>query len=95
MTSLSIDFLREAGPLLILVGATFGAVTRRIGLPGVTGQILEGVLLGRAGLDLFEERGLSGLEPLTHFALGLIAVTVGAHLNVRRLRNAGRTPDSL
>ena len=27
---------------------------------------------------------------LAVLALGLIAVTVGAHLNVRRLRNAGR-----
>ena len=30
------------------------------------------------------------LQPLTNFALGLMAVTVGAHLNVRRLRNAGK-----
>jgi len=37
-----------------------------------------------------ERASLDGLEPLTQFALGLIAVTVGAHLNIRRLRNAGR-----
>jgi PTS system fructose-specific IIC component len=89
------DVLRDAGPLLtlaivILVGVAFGAATRRIGLPGVTGQILGGVVLGRAGFDLFGEHSLEGLQPLTHFALGLIAVTVGAHLNIRRLRNAGR-----
>ncbi|MEE2673579.1 MAG: cation:proton antiporter [Myxococcota bacterium] len=90
-----LDVFDSAGPLLILgvvilVGVSFGALTRRIGLPGVTGQILGGVCIGRAGLDLFDEASLKGLEPLTQFALGLIAVTVGAHLNIRRLRNAGR-----
>ncbi|MFP6627932.1 MAG: PTS sugar transporter subunit IIA [Myxococcota bacterium] len=90
-----LEVFDSAGPLLILavvilVGVSFGALTRRIGLPGVTGQILGGVCLGRAGLDLFDEASLDGLEPLTQFALGLIAVTVGAHLNIRRLRNAGR-----
>lgn len=76
--------------IVILVGVAFGAVTRRFGLPGVTGQILGGLLIGRSGLDLFGEEPLHALEPLTHLALGLIAVTVGAHLNIRRLRNAGR-----
>lgn len=87
--------LEHASPLLVLaivigVGVAFGAATRRIGLPGVTGQILGGLVIGRSGLDLFGEALLQSLQPLTHLALGLIAVTVGAHLNVRRLRNAGR-----
>ncbi|MDG2333564.1 MAG: cation:proton antiporter [Myxococcota bacterium] len=89
------EFLAQAGPLLtlaliILAGVSLGGIARRLGLPGVTGQILGGVLLGRAGLDLFDASALRGLEPLTHLALGLIAVTVGAHLNIQRLRNAGR-----
>jgi len=87
--------LEHASPLLVLaivigVGVAFGAATRRIGLPGVTGQILGGLVIGRSGLDLFGEAPLHSLQPLTHLALGLIAVTVGAHLNIRRLRNAGR-----
>ncbi len=87
--------LHHAGPLLTLavvlaVGVAFGALARRARLPSVTGQVLGGVLIGRAGWDLFGEEPVHGLAPLTHFALGLIAVTVGAHLNVRRLRNAGR-----
>jgi Kef-type K+ transport system membrane component KefB/mannitol/fructose-specific phosphotransferase system IIA component len=91
----AIDLLAQAGPLLILaivilVGVLLGGVARRIGLPGITGQILAGILMGRAGLDLFGEDELHSLEPITHVALGLIAVTVGAHLNIQRLRNAGR-----
>ncbi|MBW2272351.1 MAG: cation:proton antiporter [Deltaproteobacteria bacterium] len=89
------ESLHDAGPLLllalvILVGTAFGGLARRIHLPSITGQILAGILVGKAGLDLFSEESLDGLQPLTHCALGLIAVTVGAHLNLRRLRNAGR-----
>ena len=89
------DSLRHAGPLLILAmiilcGVAFGEIARAMRVPAITGQIIAGLLLGRSGLDLFDEESLAGLQPLTQFALGLIAVTVGAHLNIKRLRNAGR-----
>lgn len=90
----SLENLAKAGPLFALAivlaaGMLAGALARRLRLPGITGQILVGVGLGKAGLDLFGER-LGALLPLTQFALGLMAVTVGSHLNLRRLRNAGR-----
>jgi len=76
--------------IVVLIGVAFGSATRRLGLPGITGQILGGALIGRSGFDLFGDDALSALQPLTHLALGLIAITVGAHLNIRRLRNAGK-----
>ena len=87
--------LHAAGPLLtlavvILTGVLAGSGARRLKLPGITGQIVGGVLIGKAGFDLFEQESLNALKPITDFALGLIAVTVGAHLNIRRLRNAGK-----
>ena len=89
------ETLHHAEPLLLLAvvlvtGIFTGALARRIRLPAITGQILGGVVIGRAGFDLFGETSLSGLEPLTDIALGLIAVTVGAHLHLQRLRNAVR-----
>jgi Kef-type K+ transport system membrane component KefB/mannitol/fructose-specific phosphotransferase system IIA component (Ntr-type) len=95
ITTLTNEVLQEAGELLtlalvILAGVFSGALARRIRLPGITGQILVGVVLGKAGFDLFTEESLHALRPITDFALGLMAVTVGAHLNIRRLRNAGR-----
>lgn len=95
MTSVAFAALHGAGPLLtlavvLLVGMGFGALARRLRLPGITGQIVAGVLMGEAGLDLFGKEPLHALQPLTHFALGLMAVTVGAHLNLQRLRNAGK-----
>ena len=87
--------LPDANPLLILAtvltfGVVFGSLARRLRLPSITGQIIAGVLIGSAGLQFFAVDELKGLRPLTNFALGLMAVTVGAHLNVRRLRNAGK-----
>ncbi len=83
----------SADPLLILAvvivaGLLAGEVTKRIQLGSVTGQILVGVLLGAAGLDLFPRESVDGLQPVTHFALGVMVMVVGGHLNLRRLRNA-------
>ncbi len=88
-------FFHDADPLLILAtilmaGSALGWAAQRVRLPSVTGQILAGILMGGAGLDLFGADAVRALEPLTYFALALIGVTVGAHLNLRRLRNAGR-----
>ncbi len=84
---------QTADPLLMLAvvlvaGMSFGTLARRIGLPGITGQIIAGVVLGQLTHRLFAENAIDGLQPLTHFALALMGVTVGAHLNVTRLRNA-------
>lgn len=87
--------LHEANPLLalaivLIAGAIVGQLARRIRLPGITGYILAGVLLGGSGLNLLGHHAAERLQPLTEFALGLMAVTVGAHLNLRRLGNAGK-----
>jgi Kef-type K+ transport system membrane component KefB/mannitol/fructose-specific phosphotransferase system IIA component (Ntr-type) len=87
--------LPEADPLLLLAviliaGTTLGWLAQRIHLPSVSGQILAGVLVGPSVLGFFNEHSTASLQPLTHFALALIGVTVGAHLNLRRLRNAKR-----
>ena len=87
--------LPGADPLMILAivllaGMSLGWVATRLRLPSVTGQILAGALIGQAGLGLFDEGSVEGLQPLTHFALAWIGATLGAHLNLRRLRNAGK-----
>ncbi len=85
--------LHHAEPLLLLAvvmvaGSVFGALARRLGVPGITGQVLGGVAMGGLGFQVFSDRSLAGLEPLTDIALSLIAVTVGAHLHLVRLANA-------
>jgi len=83
--------MTEADPFLVLAtvlvgGTLFGMGAKRLHLPAITGQIVVGVLLGKMGLDLFSEASISALHPVTEFALGLMAVSVGAHLDLRRLR---------
>ncbi|MDA0375474.1 MAG: PTS sugar transporter subunit IIA [Planctomycetota bacterium] len=87
--------LEGANPLLtvalvILTGVASGSLARRAGLPGVTGQILAGVLIGPSFVDLFGPSTGDSLQPMMHFALGLVAVMVGSHLALHQLRNAAR-----
>ena len=81
-----------ANPLLVLgvilvAGVVSGMLARRVHLPAVTGQILVGVLLGPV-LGLFDHDTVAGMQPITAFALGLMAVAVGSHLHLRKLRPA-------
>ncbi len=73
--------------VVLVAGVASGMAARRIRLPAVTGQILVGILLGPV-LHVFDHETLRGLEPMTDFALGLMAVAVGSHLHLRRLHNA-------
>jgi PTS system fructose-specific IIC component len=87
--------LHDPDPLLtlavvVLAGVASGALARWIRLPGITGQILAGIAMGSSVLHVFDHEAIERLQPLTHFALGLMAVTVGSHLSLRRLRGAGR-----
>jgi len=87
--------LDDANTLLILAvilvaGTISGAIAKRFNLPSVTGQILAGVLMGESVLNLLTEKRLDSLDALIKFALGLMAVAVGSHLNFKRLRPARR-----
>ena len=87
--------LADANILLVLaivlfIGVVSGALARLVHLPSVTGQIIAGLLMGSSVLGVLNEDSLHHLEPLVDFALGLMAVAVGSHLNFRRLRVARR-----
>ena len=83
-------------PLLvvsILVSAGFfgGWVAKLLRLPHVTGNILGGVLVGPACLGLIgTHEQLVSLEPLSTFAMSLVAVSIGGHLSYRRIHNSLR-----
>jgi PTS system fructose-specific IIC component len=76
--------------VIILAGLLAGVLARRVRLPEIIGQIVVGVLLGRSVFNVFGPETVERLHIVTQFALGVIALTVGEHLNIRRLRNAGR-----
>ncbi len=76
--------------VIVLAGIAGGWLARLVRLPHVTGQILIGVLIGGAGLNLLGPDAGARLDTVTNFALGVIALTIGEHLNINRLRNAGK-----
>jgi len=69
--------------LILLAGVLAGAIFKRLKMPAVTGQILAGIVIGPplaktlGWRPFFDSNSVHALEPLTHFALGLVAVTVG------------------
>lgn len=75
---------------VILAGIVGGQLAQKIRIPHITGQILMGILLGQTGLILFGPDSIRGLDVVTQFALGLITLNIGEHLNLRMLRNAGK-----
>lgn len=83
-------------PLLILgiilvAGMSGGALAYRFKLPVVTGNLLAGVLVGPACLNLFSGTDMAAaLLPLSTFAMALITVVVGSQLSYRRIHNALR-----
>ena len=76
--------------LILVAGTVSGHLAKLLRLPSVTGQIVAGVLMGASVFGVFTENSLHSLRPLVDFALGLMAVAVGSHLNFRRLRAARR-----
>jgi Kef-type K+ transport system membrane component KefB/mannitol/fructose-specific phosphotransferase system IIA component (Ntr-type) len=87
--------ITSPNPLLVLsvilmIGYVFTRIAGKLRLPAVTGQILGGVLIGHYVLNLFVEEAYQSFAPITNFALGFIGLTIGSHLDFRKLHNAGK-----
>ncbi len=77
--------------ILILAGFAGGWVAKLIKLPHVTGNILGGVVVGPACLGLIgTHEQLHDLQPLSTFAMSMVAVSIGGHLSYRRIHNSLR-----
>lgn len=79
--------------LSVLLGLGFAAAKlgQLLRLPSVTGYICAGFLLGPSGLNLITAETISTkLEHFSQIALMLIALGIGEHLELRRLRKTIR-----
>lgn len=74
--------------LLILAGSTGGWIASRLKLPSLFGQVMAGVVLGQTVAGDTLHFNQEAFHPFSTFALSLIAVTIGGHLEFRRLHNA-------
>lgn len=75
---------------LLIVGYVFTRISKKLHIPTVTGQILGGILVGRYFINFFDSHSYENFESITSFALGFIGLTIGSHLNFRKLHNAGK-----
>jgi len=67
-----------------------GEIASRIRLPRITGYIFGGILIGKPFLHLISEHNMDRLGSINLIALGLMSITIGAHLNFHKLRNSGK-----
>lgn len=72
-----------------MCGFTLGALAQKLKLPGLVGNIAAGILVGPHGLELFSREMIHGFGAVTDFALCIFGFTMGTHLVLRQLHNAG------
>ncbi len=89
------NLLNDGNPLfalsvLLVFGFLLGHLAERLKLPSLVGEILAGILIGPYGLALFTPEMFHSFVPITDFALCIFGLTMGTHLILRQLHNAGR-----
>ncbi|MFC1670139.1 PTS sugar transporter subunit IIA [Spirochaetota bacterium] len=76
--------------LLIITGLVFAEIAKKIHLPKITGYIIAGIIIGNPFLHLISPRNFESLQNINLVALGLMSITIGAHLHFHKLQNTGK-----
>ncbi len=76
--------------LLIVLGLLFAHLAKKVHLPGITGYIFAGIVIGDPMLHLISPESQSNLKSFNLIALGLMSITIGAHLNFFKLKLSGK-----
>jgi Kef-type K+ transport system membrane component KefB len=88
-----LEILREPFFLLGVVaiaGFYFGRAARIARLPSLIGFMVLVVVLGPSVVGAFNQDNLATLSFITELALGFVAFSIGAELNLRALRHLGK-----
>lgn len=80
-------FLSSAG--LLILGFIFGRLANLIRLPRITGYIISGIVFGPSLLKIFSESSIDKLSFIPQFALGIIALIIGAGLSFGLVKRLG------
>ncbi len=75
--------------LLLVAGYFCGKLAEKWKLPSITGYIVAGLLLGESVLGFIPETIADRMNSLTEIALGLIAITIGAEFDIKRMKRSG------
>ena len=73
----------------VIAGFYVGKLVRLVKLPSIIGYMLVGVLLGPSMILFFKEDTLDKLSFITEIALGFVAFSIGAELNVGSIKRQG------
>ena len=76
--------------LLIIAGLVFAKIAEKVHLPKITGYIIAGIIIGNPFLHLISPRNFQSLQNINLVALGLMSITIGAHLHFHKLQNTGK-----
>lgn len=77
--------------MIVLMGLVLGFVCKKIHLPALVGMIATGILLGPYVLNLIDPKVLNISSELRRIALIIILMRAGLSLNVKGLRQVGRS----
>ena len=78
-----------AAAVLLIMGFIFSRMANSIRLPRVTGYIIAGILLGPSVFKIFSHNMLAQMELMPQFALGIIALIIGAGLSFSLIKRLG------
>jgi len=77
--------------IIIVLGFIGARLSDVIRIPWVVGYIIVGVILGYSGFNLINPPTVAKLEIVNTFALALIGFTIGGALEIRELRELGKS----
>jgi len=77
--------------IMVVLGFAGARLSDKIRIPWVVGYILVGVLLGTSGFGLLDAQLIEALNAISLFALALIGFTIGGELQIRDLRELGKS----
>ena len=78
-----------AAAVLLIMGFLFSRLAKVVKLPRVTGYIIAGILLGPSIMKVFTHTALAQMEFMPQFALGIIAMIIGAGLSFDLIKRLG------
>ncbi len=78
-----------AAAILLIAGFLFSRLAKLVKLPRVTGYIIAGILLGPSIMKVFTHPALAQMEFMPQFALGIIAMVIGAGLSFDLIKRLG------
>ncbi|MFH1347191.1 MAG: cation:proton antiporter [Candidatus Margulisiibacteriota bacterium] len=78
-----------AAAVLLIMGFIFSRLAKVVKLPRVTGYIIAGILLGPSIMKVFTHTALTQMEFMPQFALGIIAMVIGAGLSFSLIKRLG------